>query len=424
MASKKKTDNIQILNYTLTQVDRSAKGIKEWRNALQSAENITNPRRKLLLDLYDEIILDTHLSAVMEKRKLNVLNSEIKFFDASGKENENIKTIINMPFFRQMCWDILDKIPFGFSLIYFDSLSIEGVGYNLIPRKNVLPERSIVIKEAYDDEGENFAVPPTSNYTIFAGQQRNLGLLAKAAPYVIFKKNAMQDWSTFAEIFGFPFRKATYSNGDIETANLLNKIMEATSRATHIVAPEGCNIEFVEAKGASSGGVDIFKELSKFCDEQVSKLFLGNTMTTDAQGGNYKGEVHQNSELSFAESDKLYLLSELNTEFIKILECFGFKANGGYFNFVIEKDNTALNQRFLIDSQLAGLIPIDDDYFYETYGIPKPSKNTIDKPAEDEPDKTKQNNNSDTITLSNRISMSSLFNSLRNFFDKAPHRRG
>jgi phage gp29-like protein len=419
--ANKKNNNIQILNYSLAQVDRSAKGINEWRNALKAAENTSNPRRKALLDLYDDIILDSHLSAVMEKRKLNVLNSEIKFFDHSGKENDNITNIINMPFFRQMCCDILDKIAFGFSLIYFDSLNTQSVGYNLIPRKNVLPERSLVIKEPFDDKGIYFAEPPYSNYIIFAGYPNDLGLLIKAAPYAIFKKNAMQDWSTYAEIFGFPFRKATYAGGDIETANLLNKIMENTSRATHVVVPEGSNIEFVEAKGSGSSGADVFKQLSTFCDEQISKLFLGNTMTTDAQGGNYKGEVHQNSELSIAEADKLYLLSVLNNDFIKILENFGFKASGGYFNFVLEKNNAALSQRFAIDIQLANIISIDDDYFYETYGIPKPSNNKPSKSIDEHNQSSKKNQNKPKNYFSNQHSF---FKTLRNFFDIAPHRRG
>ena len=48
-------------------------------------------------------------------------------------------------------------------------------------------------------------------------------------------------------------------------------------------------------------------------------------------------------------------------------------AKGGHFEFEKEKNPYELQARLNMDMQLAGRVPIDDDYFYETYGIPKPA---------------------------------------------------
>jgi hypothetical protein len=169
-------EKIKILNLTLAPLDRSYKGINEWRNALQSAESRTNPMRKNLYDIYDEIVLDPHMSAAIEKRIMNVLETEIKFFNSKGDEDELVYNIIKQPFFTQFLKYVLEATFYGHSLIYFDSISIDGSACSLIPRRNVKPEKGIVVKNYSDDNGVSFAEPPVSNYIIAAGGQRNLGL--------------------------------------------------------------------------------------------------------------------------------------------------------------------------------------------------------------------------------------------------------
>ena len=56
---------------------RAAIDVDSWRSAIKSAESIFFPRRTLLYDLYSEILLDGHLSAVTQKRKLSVIFSFI-----------------------------------------------------------------------------------------------------------------------------------------------------------------------------------------------------------------------------------------------------------------------------------------------------------------------------------------------------------
>lgn len=382
--SRKKNDVIKVFNVQLSHVDRTYKGIDEWRTALQYAESVHNPRRKQLYDLYKEIDLDPHLSAVMEKRRLNVSNTPVKFLDKSGKENDAINDIIEQSFFTEMIEDIIDSRFYGYSLLYFNHLSTDHTDYSILPREHVIPERGIVVKHVYDDTGIPYLKPPYSRYTIPVGQKKDLGLMLKAAPYVIYKKGDIADWSVYAQIFGTPFRKMTYDGHDLETKNKLEEIAANTGTAQWAVIPKQAELELIESK-SQSGSSDLYKALAEFCDKQNSKLILGNTMTTDAEGGNYKGEVHEGVETKFSFADKRLVLNTLNTSFIRILENFGIPAAGG--NFIFEEPDALSLDDYI---KLSKEIDFEPDFFYDKYNIPKP-KGAATKKPEKTPEKEKEN---------------------------------
>lgn len=51
---------------------------------------------------------------------------------------------------------------------------------------------------------------------LFIGEPEELGMLAKAAVWVIYKRNDVADWAQFAEVFGAPIREYTYPTDDDE----------------------------------------------------------------------------------------------------------------------------------------------------------------------------------------------------------------
>lgn len=430
-------EGIEIYNLTVASVDRSMKTLVSWRNALRAAESPTNPNRRQLYDLYSELELDTHVASVREKRILNVLSSDIVFFDKAGKENDTVTTLISQPFFRDMCADILDSRSWGYSLLYFEQLSLDpsvSSKYLLVPRRNVVPEFGLIVKQPGDLAGISYNEPPYSNYTIAAGDPLDLGLLNKAAPYVIYKKNTSQDWATYNEVYGFPFRKITYSGNDANVRKELESMARTTHRASFAILPEEAQMEFIQNQQGSSNGYELFNTFITICDKQVSKLFLGNTMTTDAEGGNYKGEVHEKAELRIADSDRHFLLSVLNTDFIRIMETFGISTQGGWFAFN-DTEELPLKERFAMDMELSRIIPIDPDYFYETYNVPKPKSSaatptpstestpSTDKTPNDEPPQKESPVRAGLAPAPNvpQTIFTTLLNSLKGFFVKAPH---
>lgn len=384
-----KHQKVEITNITVSQIDRSYKGINEWRNAIKAAESIHNPRRKLLYDLYEEIVLDMHLTALMEKRKMRVTNTTIKFFNKDGKENEAINNLIETESFEDMVKDVLDSRFYGYSLLWFDSIT-DKIDYALIDRRHVRPEIGHVISGVYDTTGIDYKEKPYNNYTLSAGKPKDFGLLSKAAVGVIYKKGDVADWSVFAQVFGTPFREYIYE--DPTTRKLLEETAKNTEAASYVVRP--VNGEFkIHDTGNKTGSSDLYKELAKFCDEQMSKLILLNTMTTDAQGGNYKGEVHAQSEDEVTKADKRFILRILNEKFKTILANFGFATEGGWFGYEDQEQMTPAEQ-LEFDIKFNEIAPLDADYWYETYNRPKPKKQPEKRGADtqppQEPDETKK----------------------------------
>ncbi len=299
-----------------------------------------------------------------------VTNLPLKFFDQSGKEVEQINDLINTEAFEEMMKDLIDSRFYGHSLVWFDKIEGTTLEHKLIPRKHVNPKKGIVMKHQSDEHGESYRETPYNMYCMEAGRPDDLGLLSKAAVAVIYKKGNVSDWSVFAQVFGAPFREYVY---DDPTARAqLEAIAKQQAVASYVVRPRNSEFKLHETTH-KSGSSDLYSNLAKFCDEQNSKAILLNTMTTDAQGGNYKGEVHASSEKEVAKADRRFMLRLLNEKFIPILEKFGYAVAGGRFGYE-EQDGMTPKERLEFDMKLNEIAPIDQEYWYETYNRPRPKK--------------------------------------------------
>lgn len=203
-----------------------------------------------------------------------------------------------------------------------------------------------------------------------AGRADDLGLLLKCAPYVIWKRGDVGDWTTFAEIFGMPLKVGKFPSHDSNARKELNEAMEVAGAANSITMPDTCSIEFVQ-NTTSQTGKGVHGTLADWLNGEISKIILGNTMTTDAEGGNYKGEVHQDSEAGIFKADRRFVLRILNSTFWELLQMHGYNPGEGSFHY-IDEDNTPVKDRISIDKELNNIIEMDPGYYYEKYGVPVP----------------------------------------------------
>ena len=126
--------------------------------------------------------------------------------------------------------------------------------------------------------------------------------------------------------------------------------------------------------GNKTGSSDLYKGLASFCNAEMSKHVLGNTLTTEAgeKGTQALGTVQKKSEELLLEKDKRFVLNVLNYEMTDLLESFGYPVRGGRFAFVSEK-NTDPTKRVDILTKLNALgLPLDHDQLYEEFGLNKP----------------------------------------------------
>jgi phage gp29-like protein len=378
----KKPDQVIVNTIVVKQTQRKSQDIANWRTAIKNFENLLNPSRVLLYDMYEDIELDGQIETVWGKRRDAILNKDLLFVK-DGKEDEELGKLLNSPSMRELLEEMLKTIAWGYTLIQVNSVDWNEdeeqyvIDWELVPRKHVHPERGFecVSKDQQTASRDIlYKEPPLSKYMIWAGKQNDMGLLVRAAQYVIYKRGGFGDWAQYAEIFGMPFREGTYNGFDVDTRRKLEDALENMGGAGWMVKPEGTEIKIHENSSAS-GSSSLYKDLKDACNAEISKIFLGNTLTTEQgdKGTQALGTVHKDVEDQKTASDAKFILALLNGKFRAILKAFGFNVQGGSIWFRSpDKDWDHLQKKWSVVSGIATKVPIDDDYIYEEFDIPKP----------------------------------------------------
>jgi len=171
------------------------KDIRTWRNAWEAAARPDNPNRVALYDVYNDVMVDLHLNGCIRQRTDMVLNKAFKIVAKDGKEKPEITEMFEATWFKKFMELAIESIYYGYSLIQFNDLITNGTtrfdSAELVPRKNVVPEYGVIIKNVYDDpirQGYNYLEGDLAKWCIGIGEKRNLGLLLKLAPQSISKK--------------------------------------------------------------------------------------------------------------------------------------------------------------------------------------------------------------------------------------------
>ena len=369
---------------TVASLYLTAQDIGTWKNAINSARSETNPWREQLLRLYNNIILDGHLTSVMNKRRMAITNKNLVFIPEDDREVPDglYNNILDTPWMNNILGWSAEQVSWGHSLI--ELIPVQGVVADaaLIDRLNVRPELGFLMWDYRQREtGINYRTDPYySRYLIEVGAPKDYGLLMQAAQYAIYKRGGFGDWAEFAEIFGMPFREGRYNPYDPESREKLVEAMTNMGSAGWTVIPEGTSIQFHNPSQATQSS--IFLDLIKECNSEMSKLFLGQTMTTDNGSSKSQSQTHKEVEDEINASDMIRIEHVLNWDFKKRMISLGAtELEKGSIRFH-NTTEMAMDKRIEIDVKINEQLrkngkTLPDEYWEETYGIPNP----IDAPA-------------------------------------------
>lgn len=375
-------NGVNITNMNVRIPSRSTQDIETWRRAIAAFENPTNPNRTNLYDLYKDMELDGQVEATWGKRCDAILNKRL-VFKRNGAEDEEIGKLLNSPDMRIFIKELLRTILYGYTLmqvnrVWFDEDEEQyRIEFDTIPRKHVHPEDGFQCISHDQNKATTdwlFMEAPLSNYMVWAGDPTDMGIFAMVAQYVIYKRGGFGDWSQFAEMFGMPFRELSYDDYDSDTRFKLEQAMEEWGGAGYLIKPKGAELTLHDT-GGSTSSADVYDLLISRCDAAISKIILGNTLTTEQGevGSQALGEVHKQVENEKNENDKLFILSVLNTRFRSVLKRFGINLRGGEIMYKgMETDWARLKDKWDVISAIRQEVPVDDDYIYEEFPVPKP----------------------------------------------------
>lgn len=369
-------ESIVVNHVNVRPVHRDTQDISKWRDAMRAAEgNFQN--RQWLYDLYADILLDGFLKAQKEKRVARVTNLPLTFA-RDGKPVEDVAALAKKSCFEKLLREIVESRFWGHSLIELFWQPPGGTGKAqtlLVPRKHVKPRFGLVVKEPGEVSGTNYLAPAFADRLIEVGDKEDLGLFLQAAYYVILKRGNFGDWAEYAELFGMPFRWATYQNE--ASRAILEDALDKAGSAGYVVAPEGANLQFFNP-AAGSSNADIFRFLRDAMNEEIAITLLGNTMTTTEakHSGFAQSKTHADTQEEIHADDRMMVLRVLNEQLTPYLARLGYAVEGGEWAFV-ETDGMSLKERIEVDLKVATQVPVGQSYWYEKYGIPAPTDDDL-----------------------------------------------
>ncbi len=110
--------------------------------------------------------------------------------------------------------------------------------------------------------------------------------------------NDREWWGRFLDKYGMPFLVGKYEQADDESRSILERAFSLATKLGGLVVSRETDIEIKQASASDSG--DAFEKLHRIANEEISKLILGQTLSSDAKGNGLsdggatdQGEIRQ-----------------------------------------------------------------------------------------------------------------------------------
>lgn len=317
-----------------TQWDQVAPGITPQRLAavLRGAEDHDTRDYLTLAEEMEE--RELHYIAVLGTRKRSISGLPIVVEAASEAARDqqiadDVREFCAAPAMRDMLDHLVDAIGKGYAVseIMWETSARQWRPSHFLDRDprhflfDRITRRNLRLLDTSNPEG--MPLPPFKFLRhiprLKSGIPIRGGLAKPAAWAFIFKSYTLKDWMAFCEVFGMPIRIGKYgpSATEEDRRRLLAAVRNIGTDAAAII-PETMSLEFAEVKGgAASGSNPVFASFAEYLDRQVSKLVLGQTMTTDNGSSMAQAKVHENVRLDILGSDARQLETTINRDLIR-----------------------------------------------------------------------------------------------------------
>jgi len=364
--------DLMVTNKTVIRtIDRTPKDILTWRTALIAAESVYYPNRSRLYDLYEDVILDGHLSGIIAKRLDQVLNKELLFKKGDQVVPEMTK-IIKSGVFRRIITELMLRKLFGLSGLEF--IPGKNLAFNCINRKHIkLKTQKITYEQTGLDDGIDYT--KAKNLWIL-GDHNDFGLLLKCGYYALLKKGAITDWATYIELFGSPVIVLKYDGYNKDDKIAGEKILKNSGNSQKLLIPRTMDWDMKDGK-ISNGDGQLQETFRLAMNQEMSLIILGNTETSASgqHGSEGKSKTHSDQQKEIMKSDMEYIVDCLNSDqFMGILNSYNLPVEGGYFEYDKEVDIQYLKDFIPLIVQVGTELgqPISKKWLADTLGIPEP----------------------------------------------------
>ena len=244
-----------------------------------------------------------------------------------------VTELVNDPSFRAACSDLQDGVAKGYSIVEpiwdYARGQLRPVRYKHRDPRFFQVDRVTLedLRLASDTNMDGDPIPPgvflTHTPSILTGLPLRSGLARPISWAFIVQSFTLQDWAAFAEIYGIPFRigKYTPQASEDDKRTLLWAVRSIANDGAAIM-PAGMEFEMMSAQG--SHGESVFGNLLGYLDRQVSKVVLGQTMTSDEGSSLGQAKIHNEVRIDIKRADGQQTAGTINRDLIPWFVAFNF----------------------------------------------------------------------------------------------------
>jgi len=347
------------------------KEVTDWQSARQIRRDPFNPITYLIQQLYKDAMLDNHLQGAIESRILRVVNKRFVFKDTDDKQDDKLSKLINKKWFRHAVRKAIESKFYGYSMFLISDFTSGFIRKVIdIPRENVIPERGLLLKEAFNPSGEAIRFNDFPNFLIYIQLlPEAVGILERLAPMTIYKRHSWASWDDFEQIFGVPIRIARTMINTKKHKDDLQHWLEMMGTASYGIFDKQTEIEIKENQKTY-----VFDKKIERINKEMSKGVVGQTMTMDDGASRSQAEVHLQVFQDITDADITDVQDWINDEFLPVMRNLGYPIPEGYTVELIDKKKIKPSEKIKEDGVLMqNGYNLSNEYVESTYYV------TLDK---------------------------------------------
>lgn len=317
----KKSDKDLILKIVQQFKDQSRKDIKQWREAEEAFDNPENPRTWQLQDLLDYLSTNAQLGTAIDIRFAATLGTPFVVYSRkTGKADKDKTELLKQQWFFKFMWNFLYTVTRGYTVAQLSNA--ETMEFQYIPRRNVIPQKNMVVFEVEGEKGVNYTEPPFDKTVISLVHNNPKGILNDIIPNLIWMKNARESWNEFSEKFGIPLVTAETNKTNEKDLDKIDFWLKNLGEAATGIFPIGTKIT-VHDQATKGDPYNVFLKQIELDMAMISKRLLGGTMLTDNGSSKSQSEVHERVHESLVMFDKAMMTFLVNDQLFKMMPAFG-----------------------------------------------------------------------------------------------------
>jgi phage gp29-like protein len=304
---------------------------------LKSADaGMVEEQAKLIQEMIEK---DCHFGGLVTSRKTAVTQLDYKIvpFDEQS-ESVKVAKFVEDAVYKNLSFDdlmetLLDGIFYGYS---FAELIWDLDLNNMFVIVDVKPIHPKLIQFSQGEtflniQGELIKIRDFKtaqffpHYSLYPSRS---GVGRACAWVYLWKVWATAYWNRYNEVYGMPVRLGKYASGASQEDKdaLVTALRSLGTDAAGIIS-EQTSVEFVEAAVRNAGSANPYESLIEFCNREMSKRVVGQTLTTDSgiKSGSYAlGQIHAQVRDDIVKADATRLAYFLRKTVFYPLTAFNF----------------------------------------------------------------------------------------------------